>query len=187
MVSNSPHPPSEEDFTVLLFLHSPEMLQSGGRVGSNGSWLFLHRESLWPSCHLLRSVSHVTRTAEASSSRGHIWSSGFVNCAWDQMASSSSAEGPIEGTPSWMVIPWVLLVVGSLLPLNVYLREGKTSGLRRSHLGFLQGLASPHLRTAARIPAGSKPTCAARSCVHVRPPRSRRVPLRLGNSATAVR
>lgn len=159
---------------VLLVLHSPEMLESRGRVSSNGSQLFLHRQSLWPSCCLLRSVSRVTRTAEASSSQGHIWSSGFVNCAWDQMASSSSADVPIKGTPSWMVIPWVLVVVGSLLPFDVYLKEGKMSGFEeespRILAGFSVALSSDSSMSSSRVLAGSKATCPVWRRAHERPP-----------------
>lgn len=64
-----------------------------------------------------------------------------MNCAWDQMASSSSADGPIKGCPSWMVIPRVLVVAGSLLPLAVYLREGKTGGFEEELPQILAGFS----------------------------------------------
>lgn len=68
-----------------------------------------------------------------------------MNCPRDQMASSSSADGSVKGTPSWMVIPRVLVAVGSLLPLHVYLEEGKMSGFEEEQPRILAGfsVASP--------------------------------------------
>lgn len=86
-----------------------------------------------------------------------------MNCAWDQMASSSSADGPVKGTPSWTVLPPALVAVGSLLPLHVYLREGKTSGFEeespRILAGFSVALSSDSSTSSSRGIAGSKPTC----------------------------
>lgn len=86
-----------------------------------------------------------------------------MNCAWDQMTSSSSADGPVKGTPGWMVIPRVLVVVGSLLPLDVYLREGKMSGFEEESrwilAGFSIALSSDSSMSSSRVLAGSKPTC----------------------------
>lgn len=62
-----------------------------------------------------------------------------MNHAWNQIAASSSTDGPVKGSPSWMVIPRVLVVVGSFLLLSVYPRKGKTSGFEEESPQILVG------------------------------------------------
>lgn len=71
--------------------------------------------------------------------RGHIWSSGFANPAWNGTALRSSADGPMQGSPGWMAIPGGLVAVGSFLPCCVYPRKGKASGFKESSPRILAG------------------------------------------------
>lgn len=62
-----------------------------------------------------------------------------------------------------MVIPQVLVVVGSLLPLNVYLGEGKMSSFEeespRILAGFSVASSSASSMPSSTARAGSEPTC----------------------------